>query len=116
MSMHVEIYREQVPLNHTVVVGPGTYETYDGPTPKGDWRWRFVAGNGKTMADSGEGYKRKPTMLRSVALVLGGEYHPKSTAYTDDAPYYPVDCIERWLASDDGGFEMELLEIRVVDE
>lgn len=36
--MHVEIYRE---------------------TTSKDWRWRLVASNGKTIADSAEGYRRR---------------------------------------------------------
>lgn len=26
---------------------------------KGEWRWTLVAGNGKKLANSGEGYKRR---------------------------------------------------------
>jgi uncharacterized protein YegP (UPF0339 family) len=26
---------------------------------EGDWRWRGVAGNGKTVAESGEGYRNR---------------------------------------------------------
>ena len=31
-----------------------------------EWRWRLVAANGRTIADSGEGYKRKSGALRAV--------------------------------------------------
>ena len=27
---------------------------------KGEWRWRLKSANGKIVAESGEGYKRKP--------------------------------------------------------
>jgi uncharacterized protein YegP (UPF0339 family) len=30
-----------------------------------EWRWRLIR-NGRVIADSGEGYKRKGTMLRTV--------------------------------------------------
>ena len=33
---------------------------------KGEYRWRFVAPNGRIMADSGEGYKTKEALCRSL--------------------------------------------------
>lgn len=39
-----------------------------------EWRWKLVARNGKTVAESGEGYKRKPTMLKSMRKVLMPSY------------------------------------------
>lgn len=33
----------------------------------GEWRWRFVASNGRIMADSGEGYKTKRGAVRAQA-------------------------------------------------
>lgn len=33
---------------------------------KKEWRWRVIASNGRIIADSAEGYKRKGTMLKSV--------------------------------------------------
>lgn len=32
----------------------------------GHYRWRLVARNGKTVADSGEGYKRRASCLRTL--------------------------------------------------
>lgn len=32
----------------------------------GEWRWKLVASNGKIIGDSGEGYKRRATMLKQV--------------------------------------------------
>jgi uncharacterized protein YegP (UPF0339 family) len=32
---------------------------------KGEWRWRLVR-KGRILADSGEGYKRQGTMLRTL--------------------------------------------------
>ena len=33
----------------------------------GEWRWRFVAANGRIMADSGEGYPTKRGAVRAQA-------------------------------------------------
>lgn len=41
---------------------------------KKEWRWRLRARNGKIVADSGEGYKRKATMLRSFKRVCVAIY------------------------------------------
>jgi uncharacterized protein YegP (UPF0339 family) len=43
------------------------FETYlDG---KQEWRWRLVADNGRTIADSGEGYRKYDDCLHGIALV-----------------------------------------------
>lgn len=67
MSSHIEIYRERKMI-------PVSDAGWGESSPTGDWRWRFVFGNGKVGADGGEGYKRKTTMLRSMGNVLGGRY------------------------------------------
>lgn len=36
---------------------------------RGEWRWRLVAGNGKIIATSGEGYQNKSDCLHTVGLV-----------------------------------------------
>jgi uncharacterized protein YegP (UPF0339 family) len=36
---------------------------------KGEYRWRLRAGNGRIIADSGEGYERKIDCERSIELV-----------------------------------------------
>lgn len=33
------------------------------------WRWRFVASNGRTIADSGEAYHNRTDCLAGIALV-----------------------------------------------
>ncbi|HZJ65625.1 MAG TPA: DUF1508 domain-containing protein [Kofleriaceae bacterium] len=38
----------------------------------GEWRWRLVAANGKTVADSGEGYTTKANAEAGIALVKEG--------------------------------------------
>ena len=37
----------------------------------GEWRWSLVASNGKTIADSGEGYVDKADALHGIELVRG---------------------------------------------
>ena len=32
----------------------------------GEWRWRFMSGNGRIIADSAEGYKRKDACWRAI--------------------------------------------------
>jgi uncharacterized protein YegP (UPF0339 family) len=44
----------------------------------GYWRWRLVASNGKTVADSAEGYYNRSDALHGISLVR--------TAY--NAPVY----------------------------
>ena len=36
----------------------------------GEWRWRMVARNGKIVADSGEGYRRRLGAVRAVLRLL----------------------------------------------
>jgi uncharacterized protein YegP (UPF0339 family) len=33
---------------------------------KNEWRWRYIASNGRIMADSGEGYKNLRTLELSI--------------------------------------------------
>lgn len=35
------------------------------------WRWRFVAPNGKVLADSGQGYSRRIDALKGILSVRG---------------------------------------------
>jgi uncharacterized protein YegP (UPF0339 family) len=37
-----------------------------------EWRWTFIRSNGRKLADSGEGYKRKAACLAAMARVTGG--------------------------------------------
>ncbi|MBO9627776.1 MAG: DUF1508 domain-containing protein, partial [Microbacterium sp.] len=37
----------------------------------GDYRWRLTAANGRNLADSGEGYRRKRAALKGAAHALG---------------------------------------------
>lgn len=36
----------------------------------GEWRWRLVAGNGKIIADSAEGYASRSNAMRAWRRVL----------------------------------------------
>ena len=36
---------------------------------KGEYRWKLVAANGRTIADSGEGYTEKATCKAGIELV-----------------------------------------------
>jgi uncharacterized protein YegP (UPF0339 family) len=51
----------------TVSTGRSHFELYQ--DSKGEWRWRLVAANGRTVADSGEGYAAKAGAEAGIALV-----------------------------------------------
>ena len=36
---------------------------------RGEWRWRFVATNNKTIADSAEGYKNRQDCIDAIQLL-----------------------------------------------
>jgi uncharacterized protein YegP (UPF0339 family) len=42
----------------------------------GEWRWRLVASNGRTLADSGEGYRDKRDCLAGIESVKGSKDAP----------------------------------------
>jgi uncharacterized protein YegP (UPF0339 family) len=44
-----------------------TFQVYE--DAEGGWRWRLVAGNGRIIADSGEGYRDKQDCLHGIELV-----------------------------------------------
>lgn len=37
----------------------------------GEWRWNLKASNGRIVADCGEGYKRRSSMVRTLWRVFG---------------------------------------------
>lgn len=57
--MKFEIYREQS-STHSRRTHITTH------APAGDWRWRMKAKNGRVVAESGEGYRSLPTMVKSM--------------------------------------------------
>lgn len=42
----------------------------------GQYRWRYVASNGKTIADSGEGYHNKSDCTRGIEIMKGSKNDP----------------------------------------
>jgi uncharacterized protein YegP (UPF0339 family) len=68
MSGHIEVYRDY----------------------QGDWRWRRVAENGKTLADGGQGYSRRIDLLEVVAKdypaleIVEVEQKPREPQKDDD--------------------------------
>ncbi|HEY9404249.1 MAG TPA: DUF1508 domain-containing protein [Pyrinomonadaceae bacterium] len=42
----------------------------------GQYRWRYVASNGKTIADSGEGYYNKSDCARGIEIMKGSANDP----------------------------------------
>lgn len=40
------------------------------------WRWRLVAANGRTIADSGEAYRNKADCLAGITLVKSSSNAP----------------------------------------
>jgi len=43
---------------------------------RSEWRWRLRASNGRILADSGEGYRRRASMLGGIEcarVLLGGD-------------------------------------------
>lgn len=39
----------------------------------GDWRWRMVAANGRIVADSAEGYRRRGQCVRMAHQIAAGD-------------------------------------------
>lgn len=50
-------------------------EIYRENNGRGDWRWRAVAKNGRTVADSGEGYRRKCDCVRIARSLMPNVQH-----------------------------------------
>ena len=42
----------------------------------GEWRWRLVTDNHRTIADSGEGYRNKTDCLHAINLVKSSQNAP----------------------------------------
>ena len=42
----------------------------------GEWRWRLVSGNGRIIADSGEGYQHRADCLHGIELVKDARFAP----------------------------------------
>jgi uncharacterized protein YegP (UPF0339 family) len=50
------------------------YEVYTDKS--GYWRWRYVASNGRIIADSGEGYYNKADCLHGIAIMKASGNSP----------------------------------------
>lgn len=42
---------------------------------KGEWRWRLKAGNGRKIANSGEGYKRRSAAVLAAKRLIADAAH-----------------------------------------
>ena len=64
-QLTIEVYRER----NAVYMGPD-----GGPRVRipGDYRWRIRHRNGRIMADSGEGYRRRSSCLKAIATLKAG--------------------------------------------
>lgn len=62
------------PVGHYLVGGPKRVRRKSGVElyrdASGEWRWRLRAKNGKILADSGEGYKRRPACFAGWRAVV----------------------------------------------
>jgi uncharacterized protein YegP (UPF0339 family) len=47
---------------------------------RGEWRWRFQAGNGRIVADSGEGYRRKAGAVKGFKGLRDGIFYAEWVA------------------------------------
>lgn len=63
----VEVYKSPATVGKRTTCGPFTVEY----VPGAEWRWRFVATNGKIVADSAEGYRDRGDAIHGVELALG---------------------------------------------
>ncbi len=52
------------------------FQIYRDHSKKRDWRWRVVRA-GRIVADGSEGYKRRPTLLKSLRALLKSVYDGK---------------------------------------
>ncbi len=43
---------------------------------RGEWRWRYIATNGRTVADSAEGYINRADCLRGIEIMKGSAHSP----------------------------------------
>lgn len=61
-----------------------------------EWRWRLVGANGRTLADSGEGYQAEASCNHAISLIRGGagaaevrrKDNTKSAGYVRDPAFH----------------------------
>lgn len=78
MSARVEVYREnergpQLPYNDSSA-GRSQARGANARSVPGKWRWRLVASNGRILADSGQGYRRRIDCLNGCSTALGARF------------------------------------------
>jgi uncharacterized protein YegP (UPF0339 family) len=42
----------------------------------GYWRWRYIAANGRTIADSGEGYANRADAIAGINIMKASAFSP----------------------------------------
>ncbi|WP_374526005.1 YegP family protein [Sphingopyxis sp.] len=52
----------------------GHYKLYQ--DTRSQWRWRYVAANGRTIADSGEGYYNRQDAINGIAIMKASYNSP----------------------------------------
>lgn len=66
------------------------YNVY--PDTDGDWRWRLLAANNRSIAVSGEGYHNRADCISAIKLVMGSGSAPIDGNYLlgcSPFPYSP---------------------------
>lgn len=54
-----------------------------GKDVRGEWRWKLVSPNGRSIAVSGEGYKKRKHALEMVGLILDLESENVTIEFND---------------------------------
>jgi len=69
INMKFEIYRQRLASQ-----AQGLFDE-----PKGDWRWRIRALNGRIVAEGGEGYKSAQAMVLTIRnYIIGPNQHDRT--------------------------------------
>jgi hypothetical protein len=66
-----------IPIQH----GELTFHLYR--DKQHEWRWRLTANNGKTIADSGEGYNNMTDAEHAISLIMD-QSHEATIEFNDD--------------------------------
>ena len=74
LAMRTGSLAKAIPVLSRTPSEPSHYELYK--DARGHWRWRLIASNGRTVADSGEGYHNKNDCLSGLNLVKRSLYAP----------------------------------------
>lgn len=77
---------------------------------EGQFRWAFKAGNGKTLADSGQGYSRRIDCLRGLEMVTGGKVELVMEHRNPDGGIYAAGHLYRQRV----GYGVEFVHVEVI--